>query len=171
MGGMPRTRKFRRVNRYSDQVNRSQLVNAALPVVAAAVLGNAFVGRKSMDWFSGLRRPPMQLPMPGFFAVGLAYYAVMGVVVHRSVIRRDRRSYRLAMAVLAGNELWNAMLFGRRSPRDAFLGTIAFLVPVSLLQASVSKDRLSRSALAPYTAWVVFYDLPWTYQLWRLNEA
>ncbi|HEX9833521.1 MAG TPA: hypothetical protein VGA66_10635, partial [Mycobacterium sp.] len=59
----------------------------------------------------------------------------------------------------------------RRSPRDAFLGIIAFLIPLSLLQASVSGDRPSRCALAPYTVWVVVYDLPWTYQLWRLNAT
>lgn len=152
-------------------MNRARFAKTVLPVVAAAVLGNAFLGGKSMEWFSALRRPAMQLPMPGFYVVGLAYYALMGVVVHRSVIHRDRRSYRLAMAVLGGNELWNVSLFGRRSPRDAFLGIIAFLVPLSLLQASVSNDCPSRSALAPYTAWVVFYDLPWTYQLWRLNAT
>jgi tryptophan-rich sensory protein len=143
----------------------------ALPIAAAAVLGNAFIGRDSMAWFTALRRPAMQLPMPGFYLVGATYYAVMGVVVHRSVIRRDHRSYRLAMAVLAGNEMWNALLFGRRSTRDGFLGIVAFLVPLGLLQAAVVKDPPSRAALSPYVAWVVFYDLPWTYQLWRLNDA
>jgi tryptophan-rich sensory protein len=151
-------------------MKRQWLVNTVLPVAAAAVLGNAFIGRDSMVWFSALRRPPMQLPMPGFYVVGAAYYALMGIVVHRSVILRDRRSYRLALLVLAGNEMWNAMLFGRRSARDGFLGVIAFLVPLGLLQASVAKDGPSRAALGPYVAWVVFYDLPWTYQLWRLND-
>jgi len=142
-----------------------------LPIAAAAVLGNAFIGRDSMAWFTALRHPAMQLPMPGFYLVGAAYYALMGVVIHRSVNRRDHRSYRLAMAVLAGNEMWNALLFGRRSPRDGLLGIVAFLVPLGLLQASVVNDRPSRAALSPYVAWVVFYDLPWTYQLWRLNDA
>ncbi|HEX9834858.1 MAG TPA: tryptophan-rich sensory protein, partial [Mycobacterium sp.] len=87
------------------------MAKTVLPVVAAAVIGNAFVGGKSMHWFLALRRPAMQLPMPGFFIVGLAYYALMGVVVHRSVVQGDRRSYRLAMAVLGGNELWNVLLF------------------------------------------------------------
>lgn len=152
-------------------MHKARLAKTVLPVMAAAVLGNAFVGGKSMEWFSALRRPAMQLPMPGFYIVGLTYYALMGVVLHRSVIQSDRRSYRLAMVVLGGNELWNVLLFGRRSPREAFLGIIAFLVPLSLLQASVSGDRTSRSALAPYTVWVVCYDLPWTYRLWRLNAS
>ena len=29
----------------------------------------------------------------------------------------------------------------------------------------------SRTALAPYTAYVILYDLPWTYRLWRLNPT
>lgn len=147
------------------------MAGTAVPVTAAAVLGNVFVGGKSMRWFRKLRPPAMQLPMPGFYAIGIAYYAVIGVVIHRSVARRDGKAYRLAMVVLVGNEVWNILLFGLRSPRAAFWGILAFLVPLSLLQSAVSRDRLSRTALAPYTAWVVCYDVPWTYQLWRLNRS
>jgi hypothetical protein len=25
-------------------------------------------------------------------------------------------------------------------------------------------------ALAPYTIWVIGYDVPWVYRLWRLNR-
>jgi tryptophan-rich sensory protein len=82
------------------------LLKTVLPVVSAAVLGNALVGRESMTWFRGLRQPRMQLPMPGFYAVAAVYYVLMGVVIHRAVVRRDARSYRLAMVVLTGNELW-----------------------------------------------------------------
>jgi len=34
----------------------------------------------------------------------------------------------------------------------------------------VAEDRISTLALSPYTAWVVGYDVPWTYRLWRLNR-
>jgi len=139
--------------------------------VAAAVLGNAFVGREALAWFRGLRRPRMQLPMAGFYTVGVVYYVVMGVVVRRTVLSSDDRAYRLALGVLAGNELWNAALFGRRSPRAGFLGILVFLVPLGLLQASVTRDRISTVALGAYTAYVVGYDVPWTYRLWRLNPS
>ena len=146
-------------------------VRTLLPVVGAAVVGNAFVGRGSMAWFRGLRRPAAQLPMPAFLAVGAAYYVAMGVVVHRAVTRGDGRTYRRAMLVLAGNEAWNAVFFGRRSTRDGFLGIVAFLVPLGLLQAAVAQDRVSRVAVGTYASWVVGYDLPWTYRLWRLNPT
>ena len=147
------------------------LLKTLLPVVGAAVAGNAFVSRDSLKWFQDLRRPALQLPMAGFYTVGGVYYVLMGVVVHRSIVRSDARSYRLAMAVLAGNEVWNAGFFGRRSTRNGFLGVLAFLLPLGLLQVSVAGDRTSTLALAPYTAYVLGYDLPWTYQLWRLNPA
>ncbi|SDL83113.1 TspO and MBR related proteins [Geodermatophilus siccatus] len=135
------------------------------------MVGNASIGRDSLRWFQDLRRPALQLPMAAFYAVGGAYYLLMGVVVHRSVTRGDRRSYRLAMAVLAANELWNATFFGRRSTRNGFLGLLAFLCPLGLLQISIIEDRRSSLTLGAYTAYVIGYDLPWTYRLWRLNPA
>jgi len=76
-----------------------------------------------------------------------------------------------ALLVLAGNELWNAAFLGRRSPRAGFLGVLVFLGPLLALQNSVALDRPSVIALTPYTLWVIGYDVPWTYQLWRLNPA
>ena len=139
------------------------------PTVAAAVLGNAFIGRDALQWFHELRRPAMQLPMAGFLSVGGLYYASIGTVLYRSAARRDDRAYRLALAVLTGNELWNVALFGRRSTRGGFAAVLAFTVPLALLQNAVKEDPVARAALAPYTAWVIGYDVPWTYQLWRLN--
>ena len=148
---------------------RRALLKSVAPTVAAAVLGNAFIGQDAMRWFKALRRPAMQLPMTGFMAIGGRYYASIGTVLYRSAMRRDDHAYRMALVVLAGNELWNVALFGRRSTRGGFLGILAFTVPLSLLQISVMDDRISGLALTPYTAWVIGYDIPWAYQLWRLN--
>ncbi len=146
------------------------LVRAIAPTATAAVLGNAFVGRDGLDWFRGLRHPRMQIPLTASFAVGALFYLCIGTVLQRSAIRGDKRAYRLALIVLAGNELWNIVFFGRRSTRDGFFGMLVFTVPVCVLQASVADDRTSTIALGPYTAWVIGYDIPWTYQLWRLNR-
>lgn len=99
----------------------------------------------------------------------MTYYGLVGTVVHRAVSREDSTAYRLGLVVLAGNELWNLAFFGRRSTRAGFLGVLAYAVPVVLLQATVREDRASTLALAPYTVWLLLYDVPWTYQLWRLN--
>jgi hypothetical protein len=44
-------------------------------------------------------------------------------------------------------------------------------MPLSALQASVDRDRVSAVTLGVYTVYVVAYDVPWAYQLWRLNPA
>jgi tryptophan-rich sensory protein len=72
---------------------------------------------------------------------------------------------------LAGNEAWNGLLFGRRSPRAAFVGVLAFLVPLGGLQRSVWPDKHSRWILLPYTTYAITYDAPWAYRLWRLNAS
>jgi tryptophan-rich sensory protein len=140
------------------------------PVLAAAVLGNAFVGKDALRWLQELRAPRMQLPIPAFGVVGAVYYVELGVVLHRARERGDRRAHRLALVVLAGNELWNVAFFGRRSPRAGLLGLLGFLGPLLALQRAVAADRPSVLALSPYTAWVIGYDVPWMLRLWQLNR-
>jgi translocator protein len=141
------------------------------PPLAAAVLGNAFIGKESMRWFRGLRAPRMQIPMPAFGVVGATYYVQLGTVLYRADRNDDLLVRRLALLVLAGNELWNVAFFGRRSPRSGFLGVLVFLGPLLALQKAVTSDRPSLVALTPYTLWVIGYDVPWTYRLWQLNRG
>jgi translocator protein len=144
---------------------------AAGATIVAAVVGNSLISKDDLAWLSGLRRPRMQLPLAGFAAVGIAYYVLLGCVLYRATDRRDRTATRLALAVLALNEIWNLAFFGRRSVRAGFFGILAFLVPLTALQIALSRDRTSSLLLAPYTAWVIGYDVPWTLQLWRLNRG
>ena len=131
--------------------------------------GNAFIGKEAMGWFRSLTVPRWQLPMPAFLTVGAAYYGLVGYVLARSIDRRDAESTAWSLAVLVGNEAWNGAFFGLRSARAGFVSVCAFLVPLLALQRSVAGDPRSRTALAPYTAYVLLYDVPWTYRLWRLN--
>lgn len=146
------------------------VVTAAGATIAAAVVGNALISRDDLAWLYGLRRPRMQLPLAGFATVGVVYYVLLGCVLYRAADRRDRVAARLALVVLVLNEVWNVGFFGQRSLRTGFFGILAFLVPLAALQIAVSKDRRSSLLLAPYTAWVICYDVPWTRQLWRLNS-
>lgn len=83
------------------------LLTAVGATATAAVAGNALIGKDDLAWLHGLRRPPMQLPLAGFAAVGVAYDVLLGCVLHRATARRDRRATRLALTVLALNEVWN----------------------------------------------------------------
>ena len=154
-----------------QNMKRRSIVQASACTAAAAVAGNAFVGKPAMDWFRGLTAPRWQLPLPAFLVVGGLYYGIIGYVLARSIDRRDARSTAWSLAVVVGNEAWNGAFFGRRSARAGFVGLCAFVVPLVALQRSVAGDARSRRALAPYTAYVLIYDLPWTYRLWRLNQT
>jgi tryptophan-rich sensory protein len=152
-------------------MKRRSIVQASACTAAAAVGGNAFVGKAAMDWFRGLKAPRWQLPLPAFLVVGGLYYGIIGYVLARSIDRRDARSTAWSLAVVVGNEAWNGAFFGRRSARAGLISLCAFIVPLVALQRSVAGDAQSRHALAPYTAYVLMYDLPWIYRLWRLNPA
>jgi tryptophan-rich sensory protein len=149
---------------------RSAVVGSGV-TAAAAVLGNAFVGNEALSWFRGLDAPRWQLPMPGFFSVAAVYYLILGFVLARGVDRRDASTVAWAVAVLAGNEAWNGLLFGRRSTGAAFAGLLGFLIPLAGLQWSVWRDRRSRWLLLLYTPYVILYDLPSAYWLWRRNPS
>jgi tryptophan-rich sensory protein len=137
----------------------------------AAVAGNAFIGKPAMAWFRSLTAPRWQFPLPAFLGVGAAYYGVIGYVLARSIDRRDTESIAWSLAVLVGNEAWNGAFFGRRSAGAGLVSVCAFLVPLAQLQRSVKEDARSRYALTPYTLYVLLYDVPWMYRLWRLNPG
>ncbi len=152
-------------------MRRRSVLQASGCTAAAAVAGNAFVGKAAMEWFRGLDAPRWQLPLPAFLVVGGLYYGVIGYVMARSIDRRDARSTAWSLAVLVGNEAWNGAFFGRRSAGAGLASLCGFIVPLVGLQRAVADDAQSRRALAPYTAYVLMYDLPWIYRLWRLNPT
>jgi tryptophan-rich sensory protein len=97
------------------------LAATLVPVLAAALLGNAFVGRESLRWFRELRHPRMSIPLSAFVAVGGVYYVILGIVRYRALTRANATAARLALAVLALNELWNVAFFGGRSTPERVL--------------------------------------------------
>lgn len=62
----------------------------------------------------------MAIPFPAFVTVGAVYYVLLGVVRYRAVAHDDVAAARLALIVLALNEGWNAVFFGRQSTRNGF---------------------------------------------------
>jgi translocator protein len=139
-------------------------------VLAAAVLGNVFVGREAQQWFRSLRWPRLMVPYPVLLASAVVYYVLIGVVLYRALGRGDAIAVVLALIVLVLTEAWNVVWFGRRSLRWGFLGAAVFLVPLLALAVAVLEDAISALLLAVYVLWMA-YDLIWLYQLWRLNEA
>jgi benzodiazapine receptor len=145
------------------------LATAIGSVLGAAVIGNSCIRKDDLAWMGALNRPRMQISVPTFATVGVMYYVLIGIVIYRACDRRDKMATRLALVVLVLNEVWNVAFFRFRSVRNGFVGILMFVLPLGALQRAASTDLPSAVVLAPYTAWVIGYDVPWTFALWRLN--
>ena len=145
------------------------LAAAVGPPLAAAVAGNAFIGRDSLRWYRQLRHTTASAAAAGLRARGghLLRPARDGPL---SGVPERRSTGASSSADRVGRQRTVAFL-GRRSPRNGFAGTQVFLVPLLALQRPVASDPPSMIALTPYTLWVVGYDVPWSYRLWRLNPG
>jgi tryptophan-rich sensory protein len=154
---------------------------AAVPAVAftvvMAVLGTLLAGDSLRSWFPRLARPSFQIPTPVFAGVGAIGYVFDVVVLYRLLTIVDDGPGKgiclVAMVVtMAYNELWNGALFRLRSPFAGFLLLVAFLAPLSILEAGLLLvEPVSAALIGIYIGWVVLYDVPWTYRLWRLNPG
>ena len=61
-------------------------------------------------------------------------------------------------------------LFRLRSPFAALIALLGFLGPLSILLVGCALvDTPSLVLMGLYAVWVVGYDLPWIYGLWRAN--
>ncbi len=150
------------------------LLLAIVVPLAFAVGGNLFVGDVLATWYADLRKPALLVPTPAFYVIGAIYYIGAGIVLYRILVHvRSARARVLLLtallAVLLLNELWNYAFFGLRSTLAGFLGTLVYLVPLTVLVWHLWRhDRISAIGTTIYSGWVA-YDLYWTYALWRLN--
>ncbi|HCI78597.1 MAG TPA: hypothetical protein DHW02_02780 [Ktedonobacter sp.] len=72
--------------------------------------------------------------------------------------------------VMLYNELWNIVLFRWHNTFAGFLGVLAFLIPLAILQITlILVDSVSAWLVFVYVLWAIGYDIPWAYKLWRLN--
>ena len=115
--------------------------------------------------FGALDQPRFAIPLPAFAVVGGVYLLAGDVVRHRARERQNATAARLGLIVLVLNQIWNLAFSGARSTAMRFVGCLVFAVPLAALQTAVRDDRVATLALAPYTVWVLAYDVPWSYRL------
>ncbi len=143
---------------------------------AMAVLGTVLAGDALKTWFPTLVRPTFQMPLALFVGVGIIGYVVGAIVLYRLLTVVDDPRGRIvsvaAMVVtMLYNELWNGALFRLRSPLAGFVLVVAFLAPLAILEiALVLFEPVSALLIGVYALWVIVYDVPWSYRLWRLNQ-
>ena len=156
-------------------VDAVALVLAVVLPVGMAVLGTVLAGSGLKEWFVQLEGPRWQLPLWAFIGVGALGYVFDAVILYRLMTVVDDLGGRVValtalVVVMLYNELWNYAFVGRRSTYAGWIGVLAFLAPLAILQVALAVyDRPSAILLLIYVVWVVAYDVPWSYALWRLN--
>jgi tryptophan-rich sensory protein len=151
-------------------VNWSALAIAGAVTLIAAAAGNVLIPKQALAWFRSLRWPSWLVPYAVFIVVGVIYYVVMATVLYRALDRRASAAAVWAIVLIAANEGWNVIFFGRRSTIGGFIGILAFAALLTGLIISIRDDGLSVLILAGYAAWVA-YDIAWTFALWRANPT
>ena len=140
-----------------------------------AVLGTVLAGNAVKTWYPTLTKGRIEIPLPVFAFVGLVFYVVQAIVGYR-LLERLEGSQTTALTLFAlvvvmlYNELWNGALFRLHSPFAGFVALLGFLAPLAILLVGCALvDVPSLVLIGVYAAWVIGYDVPWIYGLWRAN--
>ena len=151
------------------------LLFAVVLSLAMAIAGGLLTGNQLTQWFATLHKPRFQLPLWGFMCLGLFGYIVDSVITYRLLTVVPEQTTRIIaltalIVVMLYNELWNIVLFRWHNTFASFLGVVLFLIPLTILQVTlVLVDSVSAWLIFVYLLWVIGYDIPWAYRLWRLN--
>ena len=143
--------------------------------VSVAVIEGAITPDAVKTWYPTLKKPWWNLPFAGFVAVAIVVYVIDGFVAYRLwsiATPPGSRAIGLTalVVVMVFNALWNCALFATRNTLIGWLGLLAFLAPLLILQVALFVfDAPAAWTHLAYGAWVVGYDLPLFYRIWRLN--
>ncbi len=142
-----------------------------------AIMGGLLTGNQLTRWFPTLKKPRFQLPLWAFISVGIIVYIFDTVIAYRLLTLVVDQSDRLIALTALGivmryNELWNVVLFRWHNPFAGFLGVLAFLAPLLILQIILLLvEPISAFLMFIYVLWVILYDIPWSSTLWKLNPS
>lgn len=140
-----------------------------------AAAGSIPVSESLKTWFPSLAKPPFQIPMTAFVLAGALGYVMDGLILYRLIEFVQSPAGKVItitgmLVVMAYNELWNIAFFRLRNTLVGFVGVVAFLAPLIILQVALFEyEVVSAVMLAVYVVWVMVYDVPWAYALWKRN--
>jgi tryptophan-rich sensory protein len=158
-----------------EGIDPSRLAIVVAWTVLMAVLGTVLAGNAVKTWYPTLTKGRIEIPLTLFALVGLVFYVFVAIVGYRLLERLDSAPTTVLalfalVVVMLYNELWNGALFRLRSPFAAFIALLGFLAPLAILLVGCALvDGPSLVLMSVYAAWVIGYDIPWIYGLWRAN--
>jgi tryptophan-rich sensory protein len=160
-----------------ESVDGGRVLIVVAWTVLMAVLGTVLAGNAVKTWYPTLAKGRIEIPLTLFALVGLVCYVFEAIVGYRLLERLDETPTAVLVVfalvvVMLYNELWNAALFRLRSPFAGLVALLGFLAPLAILLVGCALvDTLSLVLMSLYAVWVIGYDVPWIYGLWRANPA
>ena len=150
------------------------LALAALPVVAASLIGNAATMPNIPGWYANLTKPWFNPPNWIFGPVWTTLYALMIWAFWR-VLRApaDHPGRRTAILVflihMAVNAGWSVTFFGLKQIGLAvWVSVLLEILVIATVWAFARVDRAAALAVAPTVLWVGFATIL-NAAVWRLN--
>lgn len=149
----------------------------AIALCLVVAFTEILLGTEGLAWYGDIDKPSWHLPIAGWAVVAFIVYLLNGFIAYRLLSVQLRFGDRVIGLTALGivmlfNAFWTHAFFTTESPLIGLLGLIAYLAPLSILQTSLwFFDRKSALFLFPYVGWVVLYDIPLYYVIWRLNVA
>ena len=144
--------------------------------VASAILEGVMAGSNVKPYFAGLQQPRYAVSLKAWYAIGVLYYLVCGVVLYR-MLRHPEDTDRwtiafvLIVVMMSANAFWNYIFF---RARNLFISFLAFgpyiVVTLSLIVALSRLDHIAAFLIFIYLLYLV-YAFTWSYRLWHLNRA
>ena len=154
-----------------------QALGWAIALCVIMAVTEVLLGTEGLIWYADIEKPTWHLPIAGWGVVVVLVYLLNGFIAYRLLsvpLRIGDRVIGLTalVMVMLFNVLWTYAFFATESTLVGILGLVAYLAPLLILQISLLfYDRKAAIFLIPYVAWVVLYDIPLYYVIWRLNGA
>lgn len=150
------------------------LIVAAIPVVAANIVGNSVTMPNIPTWYAGLVKPSFNPPNWIFGPVWTTLYALMIWAFWR-ILRApaDHPGRRAAIAIfivhMAVNALWSVVFFGLKQIGIALgVSILLEMMVIATVLAFARIDRAAALAVAPTALWVAFATVL-NAAIWQLN--
>lgn len=149
------------------------MLAAAVPVAAAAIIGNLVTLPSIAPWYESLAKPPFNPPNAVFGPAWTFLYLLMAAAFFRILRSPEgiarRRAVILFLVQIVLNAIWSVAFFGFHSPTAGLVVILALDTAIAAtIHAFLSVDRIAGGALVPYLGWVAFATLL-NGAIWWLN--
>ena len=142
----------------------------------AALLEGLLAGGGVRQRFAELRLPPLSPPIGLWVAIGILYYLICFVILHRLLAGGlsspfASAAFGLLLMIMLFNAGWGYLFFRLRSVRASFLALFPYVALVFVLAGLLLwLDPIALAFLLPYLAYLG-YAIWWGHRLWRLNGS